>query len=122
MEHPAPIHHRRAQLPALNTKELLSFFSKIRQTGSGAKACWEWTSYRDKDGYGMFCLRRAGRRAHCVAWTIEHGQIPDGLEIDHLCRNRACVRPSHMELVTHRENLLRGDTIIARRMREKASA
>lgn len=107
MDHTAK--RRRAVLPTLNTKELLSFFSKVHQTGNSAKACWEWTSYRDKDGYGSFCLRRSARAAHFVAWTIEHGQIPDGLEIDHLCRNRACVRPSHMELVTHRENIRRGD-------------
>jgi hypothetical protein len=107
VEHTAKL--RRAVLPALTTTELLAFFSKVSETGTTAKSCWEWTGYRDKDGYGMFGLRGAGRRAHCVAWTLDHGQIPDGAEIDHLCRNRACVRPSHLELVTHRENILRGN-------------
>lgn len=102
---------RRAEIPALNSKELLAFFSKIQKAGPTRNPCWEWTGSRNKDGYGTFGLRRKNRFAHVVAWTIEHGPIPDHLEIDHLCRNRACVRPQHMELVTHRENLLRGKTV-----------
>lgn len=49
-------------------------------------------------------------KAHRWLWEQEHGPIPDGMEIDHLCRNRACVRASHMELVTHLENVRRGES------------
>ena len=106
---------RRAEIPDLNTRELLSFFSKIRKGEGKRRPCWEWTGSKNKDGYGTFGLRRKNRFAHVVSWTIEHGQIPDHLEIDHLCRKRGCVRPDHMELVTHRENLMRGNTIVARK-------
>lgn len=53
-------------------------------------------------------------RAHRVAYELEREPIPPGLEPDHLCKNRACVRPDHLELVTHRENVLRGDGFYAK--------
>lgn len=75
--------------------------------------CWDWTSYKYWNGYGMFWDGKKQVRAH--RWSHEHfvGPIPDGLVIDHLCRNRLCVNPKHLEPVTQRENLLRGDTIPA---------
>jgi hypothetical protein len=66
--------------------------------------CWIYQGGLNSNGYGR----------HRKAWEALVGPIPDGMEIDHLCRNRACVNPEHMELVTHRENVLRGDTIAAR--------
>lgn len=75
--------------------------------------CWEWSGQR-VNGYGRFQLNDRNRTAHQVAYELFVGPIPEGLEIDHLCRNRACVNPTHMELVTHRENVLRGETIAAR--------
>jgi len=58
--------------------------------------------------------------AHRVAYEAAHGPIPAGLEIDHLCRNHLCVRPSHLEPVTRRENLRRGNGALAQRRRAKA--
>lgn len=104
---------RRAEIPDLYTHELLAFFSKVRVTSSSRQACHEWTGAKNADGYGRFAVRRKNRLAHVVAWTIDHGQVPDGMEIDHLCRNRACVRTDHMELVSHHANLMRGETITA---------
>jgi len=65
--------------------------------------CWLWTGYINPNGYAMF-----GRRwAHRVAYEFFVGPIPEGLELDHLCRVPACVNPAHLEAVTHRENMRR---------------
>lgn len=66
--------------------------------------CWLWTGTINPDGYGID--NRTG--AHRVVWEHINGPIPDGLEIDHLCRVRNCVRVDHMELVDHKTNTLRG--------------
>ena len=79
--------------------------------------CWEWTASINGSGYGEFMSRRwpkATRLAHRLVYMLLVGDIPDGLDLDHLCRNRRCVRPSHLEPVTRRENLLRGNTVTAR--------
>jgi len=71
-----------------------------------------WTAGRDHQDYGRFALHHKKKRAalaHRVAYYFVKGEIPDGLEIDHLCRNRACVNPDHLEAVAHRLNVQRGD-------------
>ena len=74
-------------------------------------ACWEWTGCKVQNGYGHFRPEgKAGTkpvRAHRWAWERVNGPVPDGRELDHICRNRACVRPSHMQAVTHLENMRR---------------
>jgi len=67
--------------------------------------CIEWTGYIDRHGYGR-CGRAA--LAHREEWKKVNGIIPEGLVIDHLCRNRKCVNVNHMEVVTRGENTLRG--------------
>lgn len=73
-----------------------------------AEGCWEWTASRTGAGYGKVWWRGALRQAHRVAYELLRGPIPPGLVIDHLCRNRACINPDHMEPVTNAENLRRG--------------
>ena len=75
--------------------------------------CWIWTAYKDRYGYGSFKLKGKPIGAHRLAYQINKGEIPIDREIDHLCRNRACVNPDHLETVTHKINLLRGSTISA---------
>jgi hypothetical protein len=71
--------------------------------------CWDWTASKDLGGYGMFSVARSqSRRAHRISYQMFVGQIPDGLVIDHLCRNRGCVNPEHLEPVTASENAKRG--------------
>lgn len=87
------------------------FVAKTRLTAAG---CWEWGGRRTSKGYGALKVERRETRAHRLAFEMFVGPIPDGLEIDHLCRNRACVNPDHLEAVDHHTNLLRGDTLAHR--------
>jgi hypothetical protein len=79
--------------------------SKIDVVGS----CWIWTASKDRHGYGL-ARHALGVLAHRVSYRIFVGEIPPGLCIDHKCRSRACVNPEHLETVTNRENLMRGNT------------
>lgn len=77
--------------------------------------CWLWTGKKDENGYGRLAVgslidgtRGKHVRVHRVAYESAKGPIPEGLVIDHLCRVHACVRPDHLEAVTHAENVMRG--------------
>lgn len=65
------------------------------------------------DGYGRFWINGKLGLAHRVAWELTYGPISPGLHLDHLCRNRSCVNPEHLEPVSHAENVLRGEGITA---------
>jgi hypothetical protein len=82
--------------------------------------CWEWTGLLGKTGYGRFTLKhRKIFYAHRVAWlVIARRRIPVGKQLDHLCRNRRCVNPDHLEVVTSRENTMRGENFCARQARQ----
>lgn len=75
---------------------------------AGPDACWEWTGARSTAGYGYCWFGGKTQSAHRVAYLIARGPIPAGLHIDHLCRNRGCVNPAHMEAVEPGENTRRG--------------
>lgn len=75
-------------------------------------SCWNWTGAMRHSGYGaMFLTGTKSVAAHRYVYEYTVGPIPDGLVLDHLCRNRRCVNPVHLEAVTQRINSLRGDTI-----------
>ena len=82
------------------------FWAKARrQDDSG---CWTWCAHIDPKGYGRIKFSGKDWRAHRLAYEVLVEPIPPGLEIDHLCRNRSCVNPTHMEAVVTRVNVLRG--------------
>ena len=84
------------------------------KTQHQSDGCIVWTGATIPTGYGQIVLGGTVVRAHRVAWVARNGSdIPDGLVIDHLCGNRSCVNVDHLQVVTQRENVLRGDTIIA---------
>lgn len=70
--------------------------------------CWVWTAYCNNAGYGMVKFNGKAKLTHRLIYELLVGPIPDGLTLDHLCRNRACCNPAHMEVVTWEENLRRG--------------
>lgn len=69
--------------------------------------CWLWLLATDEKGYALTDRNGKTRRAHIVNYEEKYGPVPEGLELDHLCRVRRCVNPDHVEPVTHQENVIR---------------
>ena len=89
------------------------FASKVRKT----RSCWLWTAHK-VHGYGYIWKDGKMLRAHRLAYELARGPIPAGRTIDHLCRNKACVNPTHLEVVSFRTNTLRGVGPTARNARK----
>jgi len=81
------------------------FWDKVKITDS----CWEWQAWR-RNGYGMFSCDGKDVQAHRYAYELMEDKIPDGLFIDHHCKNPKCVNPAHLEPVTNAENIRRGNS------------
>lgn len=77
----------------------------------GDSTCWEWQRRKDRDGYGVMWVwidgKKRQRFAHRMSFEAFNGEIPPGLQIDHLCMNKSCVNPAHLQIVTSKENTQR---------------
>jgi len=87
-------------------RPLLDRFQEKYQVNEAG--CWVWTATGVANGYGTIDVDGRHALAHRVAYELFVGEIPAGLDLDHLCRNRRCVNPAHLEPVTRSENLRRG--------------
>ncbi|HGM5043037.1 TPA: HNH endonuclease signature motif containing protein [Stenotrophomonas maltophilia] len=85
----------------------LAFDARIRKAPNG---CWEWTGFIDRKGYGVLGIgHRKVCKVHRYAYQRFVGPVPDGMQLDHLCRNRCCANPEHLEPVTPQVNVVRGN-------------
>jgi hypothetical protein len=97
----------------LDGRDLQSFAERFWRRVKKTKDCWLWQGPQTK-GYGIVSGvfsdgPTKNMVAHRIAWELTNGPIPRGMTLDHLCRVRHCVRPDHLEIVTYKENALRGD-------------
>jgi len=88
----------------------MNAYARIEDKFTIGDACWDWTAAKTAGGYGELTVDSQMTYAHRFVYELQVGPIPDGLEIDHLCRNKGCVRPDHLEPVTHQENGRRAAT------------
>jgi len=86
--------------------KLKTFWNKIDTTNS----CWNWLASKTNLGYGQIWIKGRYVYAHRFVYELFKGKIPEGLEIDHLCRNTSCGNPNHLEAVTHKVNAQRGNS------------
>lgn len=94
--------------------------SKFTQGDEGA--CWVWAGYKPETHYANFIFKVDGRSksktAHRAVYELLIAPIPDGMVLDHLCKNIHCVNPAHLEPVTQKENLRRSDNYIGKNARK----
>lgn len=84
----------------------MRFWSKVKKS-LDPNGCWEWTGATSAGGYGQMGLERKIVYTHRFSYEFHKGPIPEGMSLDHLCRNTKCCNPDHLEPVTHKENIRR---------------
>ena len=104
-------HHLRLPRPERRRDPIERLMALVEKAEGG---CWEWLGGKTSGGYGHWAIGERGVMAHRAAYELLRGPISSGLTLDHLCRNRACVNPDHLDPVPIGENLRRGDTLNAR--------
>ncbi len=92
------------------------FWSKVEQ--GTQEQCWNWLGAVSRYGYGVFSLQGKSIGAHCFAYELLIDGIPDGYDVHHRCNNRLCVNPDHLEALSRRDHIHRGDSPSARNARK----
>ncbi len=106
-----PIKNRNTELGILDSGMEYFFFSRLK---IDKKDCWNWEGNTSQYGYGVWNKDGKNHRTHRISYNLYVGEIENGKVIDHLCRNRKCANPNHLEAVTIGENVLRGETLAAK--------
>lgn len=93
----------------MNEKDVTRFWSKVDKEKSKifyeGKRCWEWMGSLNTDGYGRLWVDRDNKYAHRLSYEIAFGEIHDSLSVLHHCDNPSCIRPDHLFLGTHQDNI-----------------
>lgn len=93
-------------IPDLTPSDLSRFWSKIEIINN----CWNWKGFKNRQGYGRFRISSVDYLSHRISYFIKNEDLDPNLTIDHLCKNTSCVNPDHLEEVTQKENISRGNT------------
>lgn len=88
-------------------------WSRFQSNVSASGGCHLWIGRLDKDGYGLFFFHRKNRRAHRVAYYAAFGAIPADMVVNHVCRNRSCQNPQHLQLLTRAESSMKDSANVA---------
>ena len=96
-------HRRHGSLPDIPTVD--ERFQMKVYAGPHDTGCWEWLGGTDVHGYGVIWVGDGHRKAHRYSWERANGPVPEDKQLDHICRNRLCVRPSHLRATTCKENV-----------------
>lgn len=106
------------RIESIDSAEALSLRGRLLRRTRREGACLVWTGHRHRKGYGRIRVGGVRQYVHRVAYALFIGPIPEGLTVDHLCRNRGCVEASHLEAVPNSVNVLRGDGVSAKKARQ----
>lgn len=96
----------RSKIPELSLKTRQRFLKNT----DFAEGCWEWRGTDDGRGYGVINVEKIPYKAHRISFQLFYGHISPNLQVDHLCKNKRCVNPKHLELVTSQTNNLRSNS------------